>query len=84
MNDSSNPLMNVKKTRSLDNIFIFKDPKKSLKKTPLGHFLHNERFYELEKNQKQTQTFDTKFRERDQSVAINAHIIFPFYGSTKK
>ena len=35
---SSSALMGVKKTRSLDNIFIFKDPKKSLKKTPLGLF----------------------------------------------
>ena len=34
--DSSNALTSVKKTRSLDNIFVFKDPENSLKKTSLG------------------------------------------------
>ena len=38
MNASSSALTSVKKTRSLDNLFVFKEPKKSLKKTPLGLF----------------------------------------------
>ena len=49
MKYSSNALMSVKKKRSLDNLFAFKEPEKSLKKTPLGLF-HDERFYEPEKN----------------------------------
>ena len=35
-------------------------------------------FYEPGKNTKQTQTFDTRFQERDQSVVTNAHRLFPF------
>ena len=31
MNDSSSALMSVKKTISLDNLFVFKDPEKSYK-----------------------------------------------------
>ena len=83
MNDSSSALTSVKKTRSLDNIFVFKDPEKSLKKTPLGLFSY-EGFYESEKNQKRTRTFDAKFREHNLSVTINAQRLFPFDGSTKK
>ena len=41
-------------------------------------------FYDPRKNQKQTQNFDTGFKEHDQSVVTNAHRLFPFYGSTKK
>ena len=46
--------------------------------------LHNVDFYEPGKNKKWTRTFDTKFREHDQSVTINAQRLFLFYGSTKK
>ena len=38
MNESSSALMSVKKTISLDNLFVFKEPEKSLKKTTLGLF----------------------------------------------
>ena len=82
MNDSSSALTSMKKTRSLDNLFIFKEPEKSLKKNPLGLF-HDEGFYESKKSQKRTWNFDAKFGEHDQSVAINAQRLFPFYGSTK-
>ena len=83
MNDSSSDLTSTKKTRSLNNLFVFKEPEKSLKKTPLGLF-HNEGFYKYEKNQKRTQTFDAKFGDLDQIVLINAQRLFIFYGSTKK
>ena len=83
MNESSSALTSVKKTTSLENIFVFKEPEKSLKNTPLGIF-HDEGFYESKKNQKMTRKFDAKFGEHDQSVAINAQRLFPFYGSTKK
>ena len=36
MNDSSSALTSVKKAISLDNIFVFKETEKSLKKNPLG------------------------------------------------
>ena len=53
MKDSSSALMSVKKTRSLDNLFVFKEPEKSLKKNPLGLF-HDEGFYESKKIPKRT------------------------------
>ena len=40
-------------------------------------------FYEPEKNKKKTQKFDTRFREHDQSVEMNAQGRFPFFRSTK-
>ena len=49
MDDSSNTLMTVKKKISLDDIFIFKEPKKSLKRTPWGFFLHSVTFTILER-----------------------------------
>ena len=73
----------MKKTSSFDNIFTFKEPEKSLKKNPLGLFSWWE-ILRAWKNQKRTQTFDTRFQERDQSVVTNAHRLFPFYGSLKK
>ena len=33
MEDSSNTLTSVKKTRSLNNLFVFREPKNSLKRT---------------------------------------------------
>ena len=41
-------------------------------------------FYEPEKNRKKTQDFDTKFREHDKSVEMNAQGPFPFFRSMKK
>ena len=41
-------------------------------------------FYEPEKNMKKTQSFDTSFREHDQSVEMNAQGPFPFFRSTKR
>ena len=35
-------------------------------------------FYETGKNQKKTQNFDTRFREHDQSVKMNAKDLFCF------
>ena len=62
----------------------FKESEKDVKRRLHDVSLHNVRFYEPGKIQKQTRTFDTKFREHDQSVVINAHQPFPFYESTKK
>ena len=44
--------MSVKKTTALDNIFTFRESKKSLKKTPIGFFCVMNRFYEPEKESK--------------------------------
>ena len=38
MDDSSNTLTSVKKTRSLDNLFVFREPEKGLNRTSLGFF----------------------------------------------
>jgi hypothetical protein len=35
---SSNNLTSVKRTRLLDNLFMFREPEKSLKGTPVGSF----------------------------------------------
>ena len=40
-------------------------------------------FYEPEKNRKKTQNFDSRFREHDQSVKMNAQGPFPFFRSMK-
>ena len=64
--------MSVKKTIALDNVFTFRESKKSLKKTPIGFFYAMNRFYKLEKNRKKTWNFDTRFWEHDQSVKMNA------------
>ena len=53
--------MSVKKTRSLDNPFIFEEPKKSLKETPLRFLFMMRNFYEPKKNLKKTRKFDTEF-----------------------
>ena len=44
---SSNTFMSVKRTRSLGNIFMFREFEKSLKGTPMVPFSYN--FYESEK-----------------------------------
>ena len=75
--------MSMKKTSSLDNIFTFRESEKSLKKTPIGFFYMIKRFYKPEKNQKKTQNFDTRFRERDHSVKMNTQGPFLFFRSTK-
>ena len=49
--------MSVKKKSVLDNLFTFRESKKSLKKTPIGFFYSMSRFYEPEK----TRNFDTRF-----------------------
>ena len=41
-------------------------------------------FYEPKKNQKKTWDFDTRFREHDQSVKMNAQGPFQFFRSRKK
>ena len=61
----------------------FKESEKDVKRRLHDVSLHNVKFYELRKIQKWTQTFDTRFKERDQSVIINAHRPFLFYESTK-
>ena len=43
MNESLSVLMSVKKIRSLDNLFIFRDSEKSLKETPLEFFMFESR-----------------------------------------
>ena len=78
MNNSSSALTSVKKTTPLDNIFMFRESKKSLKKTPIGFFYATNRFYKPKKNQKKTRNFDTRFWEHDQIVKINAQGPFPF------
>ena len=75
--------MSVNKTSSLDNFFTFRESEKSLKKTPLGFFYAMNMFYEPEKNRKKTRNFDTRFREHDQSVEMNAQGPFPFCKSMK-
>ena len=57
-----------------------KDVKRRLHDVPL----HNVNFLQPGNIQKRTRTFDTGFKEHDQSVVINAHQPFPFYGSAKK
>ena len=47
MNNSSNALMSMKNTRSLDNIFVFKELKKSLKKTLLDVFMFESRLQKV-------------------------------------
>ena len=68
----------------LDDLFVFKDPEKEVKIRLHDASLHSVIFYEPEKKLKWTRTFDTRFKERDQSVVTNAHRLFPFYGSAKK
>ena len=41
--DSSNTLTSMKKTRSLDDLFIFREPEKSLKRNPLDFFMFESR-----------------------------------------
>ena len=67
----------------LDEFFIFKKPEKVVKRGLHDASLHNVNFYEPEKKLKWTRTFDTGFKERDQSVIINAYRPFPFYESVK-
>ena len=68
----------------LDDLFMFKESEKDVKRRIYDVSLHNVKFYEPGKNQKRTWTFDTRFKECDQSVVTNAHRLFPFYGSAKK
>ena len=68
----------------LDDLFMFKEPEKYVKRRLHDVSLHNVNFYEPGKIQKWTRNFDTGFKERDQSVVTNAHQPFLFYGSTKK
>ena len=70
--DSSSNFMSVKKTSSLDNLFTFKDSKKSLKKTPLGFLFAISGFNEPKKKQNLTQNFGTGFKEHNQNVEISA------------
>ena len=56
---------------------------KRVKRRLHGISLHNVNFYEPGKNRKRTQTFDTRFKERDQSVITNAHRLFLFFGSAQ-
>ena len=67
----------------LDDLFMFKEPEKEVKRRLHEVSLHNVIFYGLGKNQKRTRTFDTRFKERDQRVVMNAHRTFPFYESAK-
>ena len=76
--------MSVKKKISLENLFIFRECKKSLKETPIGFFYVMSIFYEPEKNQKKTQNFDSRFWEHDQSVEMDAQGPFLFFRSTEK
>ena len=57
----------------LDDIFVFKELEKEVKRGHHDVSLHNVNFYELGKIQKQTRTFDTGFKERDQSVVTKAY-----------
>ena len=43
MNESSNALTSVKKTISLDNLFIFREPEMSLNETLLDFFMFESR-----------------------------------------
>ena len=67
----------------LDDLFVFKEPEKEVKRRLHDVSLHNVNFYEHGKIQKWTQTFDIGFKEHDQSVVINAHQPFSFYESAK-
>ena len=67
----------------LNGLFMFKESEKDVKRRLHDVSLHNVRFYEPRKIRIWTRTFDTRFRERDQSVIINTHQPFPFYESTK-
>ena len=75
--ESSSTFTSVKKTSSLDNIFTFRDSENILKKTPLRFFTS------LKRIGKKTRNFDTRFREHDQSVEMNAQGPFLFFRSTK-
>ena len=44
MDDSSNTLMSVKKTRLLDDLFVFKEPEKEVKRRLHDASLHNVNF----------------------------------------
>ena len=68
----------------LDDLFLFKEPKKEVKRRLHDTSLNNVNFYEPGKKLKWTQTFGIRFKEHDQSVVINAHRHFPFYESVKK
>ena len=50
----------------LDDIFMFKEPEKDVKRRLHNISLHNVNFYEPGKIQKWTRTFDDPFKERDQ------------------
>ena len=67
----------------LDDLFMFKEPEKEVKRRLHDVSLHNVDFYEPGKNLKWTRTFGTGFKECDQSVVTNTHRPFPFYGSEK-
>ena len=67
----------------LDDLFMFKEPEKEVKRRLHDVSLHNVNFYEPGKKLKWNRTFDTRFKEHDQSVVTNAHRPFPFYGSVK-
>ena len=66
-----------------NDIFVFKDPEKDVKRRLHDVSLHNVNFYELGKIRKRNRTFDIGFKEHDQSVITNTHRHFPFYGSVK-
>ena len=57
----------------IDDLFMFKEPEKEVKIKLHNVSLHNVNFYEPGKIRKWTRTFDTGFKEHDQSVIINAH-----------
>ena len=61
----------------------FKEFEKDVKRRLHDVSLHNVKFYEPGKIRKQTRTFDTRFKECDQSVVIKSHRTFPFYESAK-
>ena len=57
----------------LDDLFMFNESEKDVKRRLHDVSLHNVKFYEPRKIRKWTRTFDSRFKECDQSVIINAH-----------
>ena len=86
-NDSSNTLASVKKTRSLNNLFIFREPEKGLKRTPWGFFTQCH-FLQAWKDSEMDSTIFSCLRNLKEDVKIRLHDVslhnVVFYDPGKK
>ena len=76
--------MSVKKKSSIENIFIFRESEKSLKKTPLGFIFVINEFNEPEKKRKRLETLKIGLKSMIKVLKLMLDDFFHFLGSEKK